>query len=589
MSIRGYLGKPRKAVGRVTPDGELSYARYGLFNYVLRDKQRMEPYSSLQRAGANLRGLMRVLLFKRFESSVEAFRKTVAKLIAVHEAFLKALQQRIVAAGEEAQSLLYASDAIEEEELMDALRSTAGRYKAADFNIELLQEHIEHDLRLLRKIKRLVEPITPGQDAKLQELKRRLSMSPLKDGKRLIFTQFADTAQYLFDNLNPAGRDDIDVIYSGDKSRERLVGRFAPKANPEYRFQGGESELTTVVATDVLAEGLNLQDCDKVINYDLHWNPVKLIQRFGRIDRIGSEHDRVYGFNFLPERGIDRNLGLTQTLKNRIQEIHDTIGEDSAILDASERLNEEAMYAIYEQRGEQLALFEDDDGKEDLLDLNEAEEIVRQLRAENPTEYQRIEALRDGIRSGKRSTEKGTYVFCEAKSPLTGDVRYRQLLFSDAEGTIVSRDVPKVLALIRCQADEPALELPHGHNAAVMRAKAIFEEEVKNRWAEQKHSMSLGVAQRYVLRELRVLFSQTDDEDLKAQINVLAKVFGASVTTAVKGELNRLRRNGVLGHELVKVLGDIYYRHGMSRWVDRFSAADDELPVSRIICSEALL
>lgn len=85
-----------------------------------------------------------------------------------------------------------------------------------------------------------------------------------------------------------------------------------------------------VVATDVLAEGLNLQDCDNIINYDLHWNPVKLIQRFGRIDRIGSDHDVVYGFNFLPETGLDRNLGLKQKLHNRIQEIHDTIGEDSS-------------------------------------------------------------------------------------------------------------------------------------------------------------------------------------------------------------------------------------------------------------------
>ena len=157
----------------------------------------------------------------------------------------------------------------------------------------------------------LVEPITPEQDAKLQKLKEQLGKKPLKDGKRLIFTQYADTARYLYDNLNPGGkRDDIDVIFSGDKSKARVVGRFAPKANPEYRFTAGEKELFTVVATDVLAEGLNLQDCDNIINYDLHWNPVRLIQRFGRIDRIGSDHDVVYGFNFLPETGLDRNLGL---------------------------------------------------------------------------------------------------------------------------------------------------------------------------------------------------------------------------------------------------------------------------------------
>ncbi|MFQ5549792.1 MAG: arginine--tRNA ligase, partial [Gemmatimonadales bacterium] len=79
-----------------------------------------------------------------------------------------------------------------------------------------------------------------------------------------------------------------------------------PQANPEYRFAAGEVELFTLVATDVLAEGLNLQDCDKIINYDLHWNPVRLVQRFGRIDRIGSEHAVIFGFNFLPEVGIER-------------------------------------------------------------------------------------------------------------------------------------------------------------------------------------------------------------------------------------------------------------------------------------------
>src|SRR5208283_5014059 len=157
---------------------------------------------------------------------------------------------------------------------------------------------------------------------------------------------------YLYRNLNPDnGLPDVEVIYSGDKSKARIVGRFAPKANPEYHFAKGEVELMTVVATDVLAEGLNLQDCDNIINYDLHWNPVRLIQRFGRIDRIGSEHEVIFAFNFLPEVGIEKALGLYHTLHNRIQEIHDTIGEDSSILDETERLNPDAMYAIYETQG----------------------------------------------------------------------------------------------------------------------------------------------------------------------------------------------------------------------------------------------
>ena len=110
-----------------------------------------------------------------------------------------------------------------------------------------------------------------------------------------------------------------------------------------------------VVSTDVLSEGLNLQDCDRIINYDLHWNPVRLIQRFGRIDRIGSDHSEIFGHNFLPEKGIERNLGLEQVLKARINEIHETIGEDSVILDDSEKLNDRAMYAIYEGNAETLS------------------------------------------------------------------------------------------------------------------------------------------------------------------------------------------------------------------------------------------
>jgi len=168
---------------------------------------------------------------------------------------------------------------------------------------------------LLEKILHLVEPITPDKDAKLQTLKSWLNKPPLQDSKCLIFTQYADTAYYLYQNLNPNGdQDDLEVIYSGDKDKARVVGRFAPKANKYYKLQQGESEIKTLIATDVLAEGLNLQDGHLIVNYDLHWNPVRLIQRFGRIDRIGSENDVVYGFNFLPETGLERNLGLRQKL-----------------------------------------------------------------------------------------------------------------------------------------------------------------------------------------------------------------------------------------------------------------------------------
>jgi len=582
QELRGYLGRARKREpGRHSPD-ELTYARYGLWHYVVKEKQKQKPYARLQRAGANLRGLMRVLLFKRLESSVYAFRKTIERLLKVHELSVQALDQGIVPAGEDAQRVLYESDFAEETDLLAALRELPEQYNVADFDVKRLREHITHDIELLKKMLALVKPISPAKDAKLQVLKELLSSEPLSKGKCLIFTQYADTAQYLFENLNPhQKRDDIDVIYSGDKSKARIVGRFAPKANPEYRFRPGESELFTVVATDVLAEGLNLQDCDKVVNYDLHWNPVRLIQRFGRIDRIGSEHDVVYGFNFLPETGIDRHLGLRAKLRNRIREIHETIGEDSAILDPAEQLNEEAMYAIYERRGEQLSLFEDED--DEYIDINEAEELFRQLRQQDPDEYQRIAQLRDGIRTAKPSdNNRGLFVFCQGG-------RYHQLFLLDENGEIVSRDIPRILGSIKCEPSLAGRRLPPGHNARVMRVKRLFAEEVKHIQAEHAHSLSLASGQRYVLRELRALFSVTDDEDMNARINLLERAFRGPITAAVRKELNALRRHGVTGQALLTNLTRIFNQHRMRERLDESKTEVENLAIPRIICSEALV
>ena len=582
VRLRERIGKPRSDQLKSSSTSELTYARYGLWNYVIEEKQKQEPYTNLQRSGINLRGLMRILLFKRFESSVYAFQVSVRRLLKIHERFLEALEEGIVPAGDAAQDILYEPNDAEEQDLMDALRQASAQYNIADFKIKELRADIEHDLQLLRAMSDLVSPITAAQDTKLQTLKKRLAEPPLNEGKCLIFTQYADTARYLYENINPNGeRADIDVIYSGDKSKERVVGRFAPKANPEYQLRG-ESELSTLIATDVLAEGLNLQDGDKIINYDLHWNPVRLIQRFGRIDRIGSEHNVIYGFNFLPEIGIEQNLGLQQILQHRIQEIHDTIGEDAAILDNSEQLNEAAMYAIYEGEGEQLSLFEESED-EKTIDLNEAEEILRQLRRENPAEYERIANLRDGIRAAIPKGSQGTYLFCQAG-------RYQQLFLLDERGSIISRDISRILNQIECEPELSGGELPADYNAVIMGVKRLFAQEIKDLQSERKHSRFLTQAQRYVLRELQLIFANTVDEDVSAQVNILEKAFRGTITTAVNRELNLLRRNGVAGAALLKNLRDLYHQHNMREWESRQQDAQlENETIPQIICSAALI
>lgn len=579
QEIRGYLGRPRGEGGEPKPGVHLTYARYGLWNYVYKEKQRVTPYVELHRAGINLRGLIRTSLFKRFESSIHAFRESLRRMIRTHDMFLRAIESGFIPAGEEAETLLGKAGQLDEQELMDAIGKVSGSYQIEDFDAPKLKEHIEADITLLKKILALVEPITPELDDKLQTFLRRLEAPPIRDNKCLIFTQYADTAEYIYKNLNPKNQHrDIEVIFGTDKSKARTAWRFAPIANRDFSEHPPTDEIRLLVTTDVMAEGLNLQDGNIVLNYDLHWNPVRLIQRFGRVDRIGTEFDTIYGLNFLPETALERHLGIQEVLARRIQEIHETIGEDAAILDRTEQLNEDAMYAIYE-RGDAGGVDAED---EEFMDVNEAEEFFRTLAKDNPAEYDRIRNLRDGIRASREKSDGNIYVMCQAG-------RYTQLFLVTDDGQPISRDLPRVLEAVTATPDTPGMDqLPKGYNERVMRIRDLFAEEVKHLESQRDYTIRLRPAQRYVLRELRVLFSQSDDEDRKYQINELEKAFHMSPTGAVGKELNSLRRNGVTGENLLKTLITIYHQHRLKERLEQPLSSKDKAEIPRIICSEAL-
>jgi superfamily II DNA or RNA helicase len=553
----------------------LRYARYGLWQYVLKSKQRQQPYSELQRAGTNLRGLIRSMLFKRFESSVFAFTETLRRMLTTHRAFLAALDSGIVPAGEEATAILHDADAYDNLALIDTLRTISQRYPAADFNIALLRTHIAHDIAVLEEMLALVQPITPERDAKLTQL-RALLDNHANDRNVLLFTQYADTARYLFSQLNPERRDpSIEVIYSNNRDKARIVARFSPSSNREILLRPSDSPIHLLIATDVLSEGLNLQDCDTVVNYDLHWNPVRLIQRFGRIDRIGTEYKTIYGINFLPERALERNLGLYEVLRRRIREIHETIGEDTAVLEPGEALNEQAMYAIYS--GDQSIDLEEeqDDG---MIGLNEAEELLRQLRTDDPDEYERIVQLRNGIRSGRGSPTKGRMVFCQAG-------QYQQLLLVDESGSVLSRDIAQILKILRCTKDEPTIPLDARHNSVVSQTKGVFAHEAAQRRIEQQHTVSLTNAQRYILRELRAQYALTSDEDLKAQVNLLEQTFRRSLTRTLASEINDIKRAALTGLLLVQELSRLFTRYHLDQQRSQ-TQREDEVAWPYIVCSE---
>ena len=500
-------------------------------------------------------------------------------------------------------------DAEAEEDLLEALAESGGAdtYDVEDFDVERLRSDVRQDLELLAQILDLVELITPDEDAKLQRLTDELAGPGMDEGKVLIFTQYADTARYLYENINPKDeygrrREDIDVIFSGDKSKERAVGRFSPTSNPEFVFGPGDTELSTLIATDVLSEGLNLQDCDRIINYDLHWNPVRLIQRFGRIDRIGTTFEEIHGYNFLPEAGLEENLGLKDKLRKRIKEIQETIGEDGKILDPSEQVNEKALYAIYgtDDGAQQiLGLFDEgEEEEEELVDLGNAVEEFRLMREENPEEFHRIASLRDGIRAARKSPlpsesaglksgedAQRTYVFCRA-----GEHRRFYAVDSDSGAEEISTQ--QFLGVLQCEKSEEGLPLPAGHNAAVVAAKKSFTEHLKRLSAQRSSQTELPRAQRYALKELQKLYGQLEEsEERRERVERLEEVFRFETNMAARKELNPIHRARLSGDELIEALEKIYtkYRLGESRSEGRERCRRMEADLTpRVVVSEAL-
>ena len=172
------------------------------------------------------------------------------------------------------------------------------------------------------------------------------------DENVLIFSEAETTVDYLFEQLNPDGKDGAIAKLSGSNRDQGagIVRRFAPGANPQDVGQPQSGEIRLLLATDVVSEGQNMQDCARVLNYDLHWNPVRLIQRFGRVDRIGSPHDEIHLHNMPPDAELDENLGLTGKLSDRIQAFHDLIRLDNKVLSKEEQLNAQGVGVIYDDR-----------------------------------------------------------------------------------------------------------------------------------------------------------------------------------------------------------------------------------------------
>lgn len=551
---------------------DLHYARYSIGLYLQPELMERQPYARLARAGRSLRGLMRILLLKRFESSVEAFRLTVQGMIRMHNRFLAVLQQNYVVSDSRLLDKLETENGNLDMTLLE--EEDVRRYSITDFRADELEKHLRDDLNILREILGMVKDIGVEQDDKLQALLAAMRNETLSREKVIVFTQYSDTARYLHDQLGKE-IDDLAVIDSKTKNRLQILRRFSPKSN-RHELKG-ERETRVVVATDVFSEGLNLQDAACIINYDLHWNPVRLIQRVGRIDRIGSPHDTIHIYNFFPEVALDKGLGLKERLARRIQEIHNTIGEDEKILDEREQLNSNDMYGIYSNSEQSV---EEEDGG---FDINEAELLIRDLKDNDQQLFDRVRNFPDGIRAGLASDASGTYVFCGVGR------RYKRMYLVDDKGRIIASDPAEIVPLLRCDRDTSLQPLPQTHNQTVEVVRQFFAEHIERIYQSLSHPV-LEPEQQYTIEQLLELRQDLFVSDSrKSLLEHLISAISQQLPSYVIGTLRKLKREKRRGDDLLDIVDHIVRHFELDKRLAEKQEYILAHPVPKIFCSESLI
>lgn len=564
-------------------------ARYQPLDYLKRTHWDDRRYDSLKRSRGRIAGLIKTLTLKRLESSVHAFRSTLTTLASSNRNFCAALESGYVPTGRLAARLLAAPDC-DPDELLEALTEDEGEsgrrnaHPASHFDIKRWLTDMAADAAALDAIKASIAPITAADDDKLDTLRRFLRSAELQDRKVLVFSESRDTVEYLYRELNPGGKNpEIAMLTSRSGAGQAdIIARFSPASNQASDRAILDRPIRILLATDVVSEGQNLQDCNRVVNYDLHWNPVKLIQRFGRVDRIGATADTVYLHNMWPDAGIDETLSLTDRVGERIRSFHNVIGHDSPILAPDEQINTEAMYRIYAQ-GEMP-----EPETDDLLDAGAATQnniaLLQRIRDDDPDLYARAANLPDGIRAAviaPQGPHKGQTIVMLAQ----GRSRACYAVGDDLQPTPVEPD--EFLALAKCDPHTPPRRLPANTNARVMAAYHAFRSIPAARLLDAPRRTE---NQRYISRELnRARSDANGDADYRRAVERMRRIYAnrdysANVDAAITG----MRREGIAGRELTRRLDRLAERHALRPAHAPENAATTLPDPVRIVCSDGL-
>ncbi|MDN3512962.1 MAG: phospholipase D-like domain-containing protein [Candidatus Brocadia sp.] len=418
---------------------EFNYARYMPLLYYEGKVDQLEKQSQ-----RNMGKFMKILLVKRLESSFFAFKNSVDRFLRSYEMFIKEFDNGNVYVSKKHTKKIFELLENDDDEAVQQLidEGKAERYASSEFRKDF-KDDLHHDHDILLEIKRLWHHI--DRDPKLLKFLGELSKNPvLNENHLIIFTESKETASYLFKNINEQYQNKV-LCFTGDSgeiTRDKVIENF------DARARHPKDDYRILVSTEVLAEGVNLHRSNTVINYDIPWNPTRMMQRVGRVNRVDTPFDTIHTFNFFPTKQSNDQIKLKEAAEAKINAFLTLLGGDAELLTEGEPIGSHELFNRLISK--QTLEGEEESGESELKYL----QVIKEIRDKAPDLFERVKRLPKKARTAK---------YCKT---LTGLITYfrrgklQKFFKADSKNDAEELDFISAAKLLESSPDETKEKLP---------------------------------------------------------------------------------------------------------------------------------
>lgn len=520
-----------------TLDKGLTYARYQAIAY-LKQEASNGLYDNAELISRSLAGIRKNGLVKRLESSFYAFQVSINNFRQANQNMLDMFaNNKVFIAPDLNVNAMMAT--MTEEEIEERLNEKAkdnpknAVFEAGDFRSEFI-EMLQTDQAILEQMCNEWQGISDDDDSKFAKFKELLKHELFKiennpEQKLVVFSESVDTVNYLQRRIN---RPDVLVISSDNRGQQFKTIRENFDANYKTKL----NDYNIILTTDVLAEGVNLHRSNVIVNYDTPWNSTRLMQRIGRVNRIGSVSKHIYNYVFYPSREGNREINLNQIAVSKIQTFHSTFGEDNQIYSQNEILDRSLSKLFDEAQKEQ---------KKDFNQEIPYYEELRSLYQTNRREYNRIAKLSLRSRTGRKPRMvDGVTLSCDTLVFLKTNFRKVFFLVSENAQEISVLDA---LRYFKASPDEQPVERIKDHHQHVEKAlvkfRAICDTEIQQEETSREEQVNMGAQVSTAVSLLTNFMREIDDSDLYLKVAQLKTLAERGVITYIAKRLQRIQKD----------------------------------------------